>query len=47
MRRAGMGMDVAPRYIKADRMGSSMDGAYYQNEEKRRAEMQVFDAGIP
>lgn len=47
MRHAGMGMDVAPRYIKADRMGSSMDGANYQSEEKRRAEMQVLHAGIP
>jgi hypothetical protein len=32
---------MAPRHISADRMGGSLDGAYFESEEKRRAEMEV------
>ena len=38
--------NVARRYTTSDRMGRSMDGSYYQGEEKRRAEMQVLTCCI-
>ena len=36
-----VGQRMTPRYISADRMGGSVDGIYFESEEKRRTEMEV------